>query len=629
MKQNAELGKEEAGSTLIRFEPDGTEVEALANETLLDCARRAGVEITSACGGRGICKSCVVKIENGEAPAPSDGDRAFFSENKLGAGWRRACQCSVVTTSSIKVPKRSRVGDGREHVDGVDVWIAPDPAVKTCRVVVDEPNMVGSEGDGDRLMRAVNERFANSVRSVAPEVLEVLPQCLQEAEGSSVQVVHRLGEVISVQPPTWPVLGLAVDLGTTNIGVFVVNLNSGMTVAASGFANPQREYGADLVARVGTAKNSDEARIRMGIMVQQGIRDAVIKLCKKKKLPMAAIVDVVIAGNTIMHHLFLGLSVAGLGLVPFVPVTNAVLDNKAHLYGLSIAPGAYLHMMANIAGYVGADHTAMLLGIRADTEERTVVALDIGTNTEISLIHKGEITSLSCPSGPALEGGNISCGMRAADGAIEGLRIKDGKLQLKVIGNETPVGLCGSAVLDAAAQFYDAGDLTQGGQIVKGADYVSERDGQVVFELALGEEEVVFTQKDVRNLQLAKGAIAAGIEVLLRKAGLVSLDLDKVVIAGAFGAYIDIQSAITIGMLPCLPIDRFEQVGNAAGAGTKLALLSHPMRVKAATIAKQSTYVEMAGTREFMTAFVSRISFPALATVDLVINESIWGGNSG
>jgi len=613
LKQDSIQARELKKSELIAvcFDPDGIEIKAFADETLLNCARRSGIEIASVCGGRGICKSCVVKFENGVVPEPSDDDRAFFSKNKLDSGWRRACQCCAVSTSRVKIPKRSRVSDGRTHVDGVDVWVAPDPVVKTYRVVVDEPNLSGSEGDADRLMRAVNEHYTNSAGSVAPEVLEQLPRYLEEAKGGTVQVVHRFGEIIAVQPPAWPVLGLAVDIGTTNIGIFIVDLNTGMTVAASGIANPQQGYGADLVARIESAKHDDAARIRMGDLVRQGIQDAVHQLCEKEKVPMAAIVDVVIAGNTVMHHLFLGLSVAGLGLVPFVPVINAVVDSKAHHYGLAVSPGAYLHMMANIAGYVGADHTAMLLGIRADTETQTVIALDIGTNTEISLLHKGRISTISCPSGPALEGGNISCGMRASDGAIEGLRIDKGSLLLTVIGDETPVGICGSAVIDAPAQFYDAGDLTERGQIVAGADYVGERDGQKVFELALGEEEVLFTQQDVRNLQLAKGAIAAGIEVLLKKAGLDSSQLDKVVIAGAFGAYINVQSAVTIGMLPRLSPERFEQVGNAAGAGVKLALLSHPLRIKGAALASESTYIEMAGTSEFMQAFMRTINFPS------------------
>jgi uncharacterized 2Fe-2S/4Fe-4S cluster protein (DUF4445 family) len=318
-------------------------------------------------------------------------------------------------------------------------------------------------------------------------------------------------------------------------------------------------------------------------------------------------VEIVVVGNTAMHHLFAGLGAEQLAQAPYVPAVRSALDIKARELGIHVAPGAYVHLLPNIAGYVGADHVAMLLAVRLHRMEGLVLALDIGTNTEVCLADHGQLTSLSCASGPAFEGAHIQHGMRASDGAIEHLRLAGDRLEIQTIGGRPPVGLCGSGILDALAQLRLAGVVDEHGKMHQ---HPRVRDSGGIREFVIsagGAEEghpaVTFTQRDVRQLQLAKGAMRTGVQVLLETAGRRQQELEQVIIAGAFGTYIDVGSAIEVGMLPHLPLERFRQVGNAAGTGARLALISRTMRAEAASLAARVAYVELATAPRFREVF--------------------------
>jgi uncharacterized 2Fe-2S/4Fe-4S cluster protein (DUF4445 family) len=313
------------------------------------------------------------------------------------------------------------------------------------------------------------------------------------------------------------------------------------------------------------------------------------------------IIEVVVVGNTALHHLLLGLPVAQLVVAPFSPAVCRALDVKGRDLGLHIAPGAYVHLLPNIAGFVGADHVAMLLATGVADRPGPVVALDIGTNTEVSLVHQGRVSSVSCASGPAVEGGHIKDGMRAAAGAIERLRIEEGRVRYQTVEGAPPIGLCGSGILDAVAELLRAGIINEGGRMAQEHPLVRGDSGQRCFLVVREEEQesrrgIVITQRDVRELQLAKAAIRTGIQTLLENGGCQEEDIRQVVIAGAFGSYIDASSAMAIGMLPSLPLERFHQVGNAAGAGARLAL-------EAQRLASRVEYVELATTPNFMKTF--------------------------
>jgi uncharacterized 2Fe-2S/4Fe-4S cluster protein (DUF4445 family) len=313
-----------------------------------------------------------------------------------------------------------------------------------------------------------------------------------------------------------------------------------------------------------------------------------------------------------MHHLFLRLPVAQLGLAPYVPAASQALDVKAREIGLNIAPGAYVHLLPNIAGFVGADLVAVLIATEPWKVGKVVLTVDIGTNTEVCLITDDDMTSVSCASGPAFEGAHIQCGMRAASGAIERLRLVDNKVEYQTVYGTPPIGLCGSGILDAIAQLYLVGVIDKGGKMLDKHPLVRNVKGRNEFVLVKeGEREggraVTITQQDVREIQLAKGAIYTGIKLLLEARNRSEAEIEQVIIAGAFGTYIDVASAITIGMLPRLPLSRFRQVGNAAGTGARLALISRQKRAEAQAIARKIKYIELAADPRFMSTFVDAI----------------------
>jgi uncharacterized 2Fe-2S/4Fe-4S cluster protein (DUF4445 family) len=369
--------------------------------------------------------------------------------------------------------------------------------------------------------------------------------------------------------------------------------------------NPQRAYGSDIISRINFAIQSPTGSQELQTAAVAAIELLARNLCDSISAQPDEIADLVVCGNTAMHHLLLGLSVSQLGRAPFIPMTCAPIDMKARELCLSVMPGAYLHLLPNIDAFVGGDHIATLMATEKLWSNTTSIIMDIGTNTELSLVHGGEILTTSCPSGPALEGGHISSGMRAAEGAIEKVSLVAGCIKTQVIGDVPAVGLCGSGVLDAIAILLKANRIDARGRICAVHTDVHGTDAQRAYRLA---PNVSLTQDDVRAVQLAKAAIRAGIDLLLREFGLTEQSIERFVIAGAFGAYLDINSAMEIGLFPVLPLERFEQVGNAAGAGARMALVSSAAREHARHLAKRSRHIELNSLQGFQKAFLSRIS---------------------
>ncbi|RME37100.1 MAG: DUF4445 domain-containing protein, partial [Thermoflexia bacterium] len=344
------------------------------------------------------------------------------------------------------------------------------------------------------------------------------------------------------------------------------------------------------------ALQEPEGAERLRQAAVDGLVGLIRDLCGQAGAPPEHIVDVVVVGNTAMHHLFLGLPTRPLGLAPYVPVESAPMDVRARDVGLSLAPGAFVHLLPNIAGFVGADHVAALLAARMDEADRPTLLLDIGTNTEICLAAGGELFSCSAASGPAFEGAHIRFGMRAAPGAIERVRVLEGRVFWETVEGKPPVGICGSGILDAVAELRRAGILNgRGGWQENPSVYRTENGPEFVLVPAeasgLG-QAITLSRKDIGEVQLAKGAIAAGWQVLLEIAGIREEEIAQVVIAGAFGTYIDVGNAVALGLLPNVPLARFEQVGNIAGTGARMALLSRAERERAARLARRVRYVE-------------------------------------
>jgi uncharacterized 2Fe-2S/4Fe-4S cluster protein (DUF4445 family) len=400
--------------------------------------------------------------------------------------------------------------------------------------------------------------------------------------------------------------GLAVDIGTTKLAAYLVDLGTGATVARAGAMNPQIAFGEDVISRIAYVGREVGGAKKLQSVLMDTLNDLLAGMCAEAHVSRDSVLDAVLVGNTVMHHLFAGLPVEQLGHAPFAPASTAALSIPASDLGLALGPGANAYLPPVIAGYVGADHLAMLLATEVWKSPKNIIALDIGTNTEIGLVANGKVLCCSCASGPAFEGAHIHEGMRAAPGAIERARWSDGEILWQTIADQPPVGICGSGILDVVAALIDGG-------LVKptGALKTASESGYVLVpavQTGLGRNLVV-TRKDIHEIQLAKSAIRAGAEVLLQDAGLAFTDLDAFIVAGAFGTYLDLRSAVHTGMFPALSMEKFHQVGNAAGVGAKQMLVSVKKRQEAEKLASQIGYIELTARPVFTSLFMEHLSF--------------------
>ncbi len=604
--------KEEVAVNKIAFLPMGETIDNVPGETILDSARRSRIRIASSCGGHGTCVSCAIQFIKGDIPEPVEADKDVFSDRRLKEGWRRACLTKIEGDCSVFVPPRATAAPVRTQVDGQAEVIDFEPAVKVIPFDMPPADLEDCRSDDQRLREALAADHPGACEKFDAALLQTLADDLRAWKWHG-WIASCEGEVIAAGPKGGHALGLAVDLGTTNVSGFLIDMTTGETLAAEGLANPQTVYGADLITYASQIRRNPEVAETLQQLAIDALNQLADDLCDACGMKKAHIVEVTVAGNTMMHHLLLGLPVRQLAMSPFVSALSDAFNLKARGLGVDIAPGAYIHLLPNIAGFIGGDHVASLLASPPE-DDRPVIIMDIGTNTEISLVEGQEITSVSCPSGPAFEGGHITCGMRAAQGAIEMVRIKGDEVQLEVIDDGAPVGLCGSGVLDVTAQIHLAGVCDDRGRLDEDNPHVRVIDGKRHFvmaeeDVAGGPTAITFSQDDLRAVQLAKAAIRSATDLLLEATGHTEQDLGRVIIAGAFGNYIDIGSALAIGMLPDLPFNKFAQIGNAAGDGARYALLSLSQREEAKNIARRSNYMELASTASYMKVFGSRINF--------------------
>jgi len=596
----------------IDLEPIGRRAEIAADETLLDAARAAGVELVTLCGGEGWCYGCVVQVLTGNLNPPTAAEREALSDQELAAGFRLACQARPLRDIKLNIPPESLAAQQRLQVEGQETTVRPDPLVVPVDLNIAEPTLDDPRSDTTRVAHAL---------IAAGHAPPVFPHAILTGLAGRLRTQHwtarlglRGGEVVAVLPAATPLLGLAVDIGTTKLAAYLVELETGRTVAKTGAMNPQIAYGEDVVSRISYTLEHTDGRTTLQARLVDTLNHLVAALCEEAGASRGQVCEAVVVGNTVMHHLFAGLPVAQLGRAPYVPAVSEPLDLRARDVGLELAPGAYVHLPPNIAGYVGADHVAMALATEVLETDRTLVALDIGTNTEVSVTRGGRIWSCSCASGPAFEGAHIRDGMRAAPGAIERVQIIDGRVHLKTIGNQPPVGICGSGILDAVSEMLRSGIIDRRGALQAEMPGVSMGDGLLLFTLATPavtahERPIVVTRKDINEIQLAKAAIRTGVEILLAEAGVSHDEIEAFIVAGAFGAYIDVVSAIRTGMFPNLPMERFQQVGNAAGAGARQMLVSAERRAAAAAGARRVQYVELTVHPQFTQRYMKALYF--------------------
>ena len=589
----------------IELQPIGRRGPCPAGESLLESARRLGVELISVCGGIGKCKSCKIQVMEGRFSDLTPSEVEAFNEEEVKNGWRLACKTYAQSDCKVCVPPESLSTAQRLQVEGIDIDIPLDPPIISVTCMTEPPSLSNPIADAENLLRKIG---SFGPLDVDINVLRNLSSQLRE--WNWILTAHiRNHEVIAVSPTYSQSLGLAVDLGSTKIAGYLIDLDTGKKLASHGMMNPQIAHGEDIISRITIAVRSKNGQCLLADLAREAIMKLAQDLCAKVGASTEEILEVVIVGNTAMHHLILGLPVDQLARSPFVPAISGDLHVKARDIGLKFAPGAYVYFPPNIAGFVGPDHVAVLAATSLEWSKGNTIVLDIGTNTEISLIGRGKITSTSCPSGPAFEGYHIKDGVRAAPGAIEKVWIVHDGVNYKTIDNADPIGICGSGILDAVSQLHLVGVLNKGGRMLEGSHArVVHKNDHLEFILASKAEnftrlDISITQKDVREVQLGKAAIQAALKILAESQGISHEEVDKVIIAGAFGSYIDISNAISIGMLPSLPLSKFHQVGNAAGIGAKLYLMSSAKRKEVGDLLSRITYLELAVTREFSKAF--------------------------
>lgn len=604
----------------ITFEPSGRAVYVLPGTKLLEAAGRAGITLDTPCGGRGTCGKCRVRVRRGSTgPAPLPG-RALSAED-IAAGYRLACQSAADSECVVEIPEES-LFEHRPQVLMTDSGHStePDPLVARKTFQLQPPDQDDAASDLDRLLGAVGPDIR-----VPVSLLREIPRFLRANNwgGTAVLSDHTL---VGLEPgkAAHELLAVAFDLGTTTIVGTLLDLRSGRERAVASCLNAQIPFGDDVISRI------MRIRERAGSLseLQQAAAGSMNRLIDEMILTAGSrrsdILEISVAGNSTMQQILCGCDPSPLGEVPFVQAFTSPQEIPASELGISVHPGARAFIFPQIGGFVGGDTVAGMLAAALDCCEEPVLFIDIGTNGEIVLAHQGRFLAASTAAGPAFEGARIRQGMRAAAGAIEKVMI-DGDVVFNVIGNVKPGGLCGTALIDTAAELLRVGALDPTGRILRAdetphlPDAVRRRlvtDGDetrfvlVPAKASAAGDAICLWQHDIRELQLASGAIRAGARILMKQAGVTPCDLGAVLLAGAFGNFIRRNHAQRIGMLPPVPCHRIRFIGNAASLGAKLVLLSRAQRVRALGLARASAHVDLSRDTQFQTEFAEAMLFP-------------------
>ncbi len=605
----------------IDFEPVGKRVLSHPGETLADSALRAGIDLITSCNGLGVCASCKVEILDGTVSAHTANEHSRLRKWKDNPNLRLACQTNPLSDVRVFIPAGSLTQGQQLQIDGHYHPTELNIPFFTKIITIPPPTLQDLRGDWERLQDEYHKSSGMKLQASLP-VLKEIPARVRKLNWTVKLVIRDLGiqqELISILAPDAAYYGIAFDIGSTKVAAFLTNLESGEMIDQRGFMNPQIAVGEDIINRLSHAMhNPDNARKLQDMLVDRIIQ-YLKEITRKFKLDPAQIIDMVVVGNTAIHHLFCGLPIKSLGEAPYVPAIQHSLSFPAILHGIHIAAGAQIYLPPNIAGYVGADHVAALLATRIQDSDQTLCLIDIGTNTEISLIHESQIHACSCASGPAFEGAHIQDGMRAAPGAIDQVKIENNQIELSTIGQKPPSGICGSGILSVMAEMRRNKIIDQRGVFNREHPLVEPTQRVLILNTNENGHEIKITRKDVNEVQLAKGAIRSGIEILCQKAGIQPDQIDHFLVAGAFGNYLDIASAIEIGMFPDVPLERFSQIGNAAGAGARMLLVNHFQRNLADRIGQEIHYVELTAEASFNDTYVSALYMEKNANLSQVL----------
>lgn len=631
----------------VIFQPAGRRGEIEEGTTILKAAQRLGVDLEALCGDKKVCGKCKVRIEEGYfekdnmesgmahiTPLEPTVEELKHIKPEDGPGVRLACSCEIHGDLKVFVPERSRAGKQVVRKAASELTIALDPAVKKYTVVLTPPTLHDmTTGDYERVVKAMEDTYGLKDLKFDFEVLLGLQDALRQGEWTITVTIWQNREIVKVEPGHVDVCyGLAVDIGTTTCVGYLCDLSTGQVVNTESMMNPQVPYGEDVMSRITYAMSNPEGLKTMQDAIITGLNEIIDKVVSEVRKdgpnPGFAIDDLTIVFNTAMHHIFLGLNPVYIGRSPFIPAVQKSLDIKARDLGLKINPGSFIHVLPIEAGFVGADNVGVLIAREQYFQDDIVLVIDIGTNGELLLGNKDRVCSTSCATGPAFEGAQIKFGMRAAPGAIEKVRIDPAtkEPQYKVIGKAdwhthiegkiNAKGICGSAIIDVIAEMFKAGIIDKTGKFVMNEGITRVRKdeaGKPEYVLAWADEtsinqDITVTQGDVRALQLAKGALYAGVKLMMQKMGITKLD--RVELAGAFGSHIDREASLALGLFPDVPIDKVVVVGNAAGDGARMTLLNKGKRIEADERARWVEFVEIATEPTFEKEFMQAMHVP-------------------
>ncbi len=638
---------------MVIFQPSGKRGLIDFGKNVKEASILLGVDIEGSCGEKGTCGKCKVRIGEGKfekyrivsnrnnLSAIQESERAFISHQEEQQGYRLASQAKLQGDIVVFVPEESQMGKQVVRKEAREIKYSLNPAVKRYFLTLPEATLNDHMGDWERLQSCLKTKFSLENLAIDYQVLMTLQKELRERLWQVSVDVWQNREVIQVSSGNAKTAyGLAVDIGTTTVAAYLCDLATGNLITTVSMMNPQVLYGEDVMSRISFTMTNPDGLATLHRTIIDGINALISDACFTAGIQNEDILDMTIVGNTCMHHLFLNIDPRYIGKAPFVTALHHSLDIKARDLernncaltsekqntGLKIAPGAYVHVLPIEAGFVGADNVGVLISEKPYEQDEIELIIDIGTNGELILGNRKHLVSCSCATGPALEGAEIRHGMRAAPGAIEKIVIDKAtsEVRFKVIGKEgwntenTSIGakgICGSAIIDVVPQLFQAGITDKTGRFT--LDVKSPRfrviDASCEFVIAWANEtsigrDIVICQKDIRAIQLAKAAMYAGVKIMMRKLGINKID--KVILAGAFGSYINKESAAALGLFPDCDIDNVHAVGNAAGDGARLALLDINKRQEAEVYSRKVEYIELTGEPDFDRLFVQAMWIP-------------------
>jgi len=607
----------------IIFQPYGKRLEASTGSTILEVARDTGVNLSSVCGGEGRCGKCRIIIRSGNEllSPPSEFEKHVFSEEDLSNGFRLACQTTTQHegTVTVEVPAESQIDQHRLLLMGSEKKVKLAPAVRKVVVALEKPSLSDTRSDVDRLLDALESKIG--LRPIVDyETLKMVPRVVRKKDWVVTVTLWNDQEIIAVQPgQVSGCYGFAVDIGTTKLAGYLLDLSNGKIVATASATNPQIPYGEDVISRIRFATENPENLVKLQQTVIEGINQLVKQTCKDSGVSPDDVYEMTVSGNTAMHHIFLGIPPDNVALLPYPAALQSSMNVKAKELSLNLNRGAYVHVLPTIAGFVGGDAVADVLATGIHEADKLSMLIDIGTNTEIVLGNKDRLASCSCASGPAFEGAHIKHGMRASTGAIEQVWIEPETYEVgyKTVDDSKPRGLCGSAIVDVVAELFKVRLIDKSGKFNRTLKTprlrINEKSTEFVIvwkNESLADTDIVVTQGDIRVIQLAKAAIFTGASILMKHLDVKFHEIQKVFLAGAFGTYVDPLNAKVIGMYPDVSLEKVQFVGNTSGSGARMTLLSVEAREVAEKISKFVEYVELGADPNFQNEFLKATYLP-------------------